>query len=113
MTDKEKLEIMLPYAADRIEEIVAQFLRLHIGEFAPCRLRDFIKLLEIFLDTKIHAYELAVDNSLEKATYIKSYLEGNMWKDEQIARENVGAQIKNAESIIDYWHLAKGERKEK
>jgi hypothetical protein len=72
-------------------------------------LRGFIKTLDIFLDTKIRGYELAVDNSLEKASYLKSYLTGKMWKDEETAKANVGAQVKNAESIIDFWYLATGE----
>ena len=111
MTDKEKLECMLPYSGDTLEDIISQYLRLHSNEFAPSRLRNFIKMLELFLDTKIHTYELAVGNSYEKACFLKSYLEGKMWKDEKTARENVGAQVKNAESIINFWHIATGERR--
>jgi hypothetical protein len=111
MTDKEKLEAVLPYSVDSLEEIVAQYLRFYIDDFSPSRLRGFIKMLDIFLDTKIKSYEMAVDNSFEKARYIKSYLEGKMWKDEETAKCNVNAQIKNAESIIDFWHLAKGKRR--
>lgn len=112
MTDKEKLESLLPYSGDSLEDIVAQFLRLHISEFSPSRLRNFIKTLEIFLDTKIHCYELAVDNAYEKACYLKSYLEGRMWKDEKSARANVGFQIKNADSIINFHYIAKGKMEE-
>lgn len=110
MSDKEKLKRMLPYSGDSIEDIIAQFLRLHINEFSPSRLRNLIKLLEIFLDTKIHCYELAVDNSYEKANYIKSYLEGKMFDNEDIARANVDAQIQNAESIIHFWYMAAGKK---
>ncbi len=112
MTDKEKLEGMLPYSTDNLEDIVSHFLRLHISEFSPSRLRNFIKMLEIFLDTKIHCYEITVDNAYEKACYLKSYLEGRMWKDEESARANVGSQIKNAESIINFHYIAKGKREE-
>ena len=104
MTDKEKLEAMLPYSADGLEDIVAQYLRLYIVDFTPSRLHRFIKMLDIFLDTKIKTYEMSVDNSLEKATYI----EGKMWKDEESAKANIGSQIKNAESIIYFWHMATG-----
>lgn len=110
MTDKEKLEAMLPYSVDSLEEIVAQYLRLYIADFTPSRLRSFIKMLDIFLDTKIKTYEMSVNNSLEKASYIKSYLEGKMWKDEKSAKANVNSQIKNAESIIDFWYLATGNK---
>ena len=110
MTDKEKLEAMLPYSADGLEDIVAQYLRLYIVDFTPSRLHRFIKMLDIFLDTKIKTYEMSVDNSLEKATYIKSYLEGKMWKDEESAKANIGSQIKNAESIIYFWHMATGKK---
>ena len=112
MTDKEKLEGMLPYSGDRFEDIVEQFLRLHISDFSPSRLRHLLKVLEIFLDTKINCYELALSNSYEKACYIKSYLEGGMWKNEELAKANVGSQITNAESIIDYCYIATGRRSE-
>ena len=113
MTDKEKLECMLPYSGNSLEDIISQFINLHLNEFTPSRLSNLIKVLEKFLDAKIHCYELAVNNSHEKAQYIKSYLEGNMWKNEEAARANVGCQIKNAESIIHFWHVATGERSEK
>lgn len=112
MTDKEKLEGMLPYSGDSFEDIISHYLNLHGVDFTPSRLFELIKLLEIFLDTKIHCYELAVENAHEKAHYIKSYLEGKMWKDEESAKANVGSQIKNTESIIHFWHIATGERKD-
>lgn len=108
MTDKEKLECMLPYSTDNLEDIVAEYLRLYITDFTPSRLRRFIKMFDIFLDTKIRSYEIAVDNSFEKASYLKSYLEGKMWKDEKSAKANIGSQIENAKSIIYFWHLATG-----
>lgn len=58
-----------------------------------------------------HCYELAVDNSYEKASYIKAYLEGKMYKDEASARKNVDCQIKNSQSIINFWQIATGERR--
>jgi hypothetical protein len=112
MTDKEKLESLLPYTNGNLEEIVSHFLRIYISEFSPSRLRNFIKTLEVFLDTKISCYELAVGNAYEKACYLKSYLEGKMWKDEETARANVGMQIKNAESIINFHYIATGKRKD-
>lgn len=110
MTDKEKLEGMLPYSGDSFESIVEQFIRLHLYEFTPSRLRNLMKTLEVFLDTKIHYYELATDNAHEKAHYIKTYLEGKMWKNEESAKANVGSQIANAESIIHFWQIATGIR---
>jgi SNF2 family DNA or RNA helicase len=110
MTDKEKLECMLPYSTDSFEDIVAQYIRLYIADFTPSRLRRLVKCLDIFLDTKIKSYEMAVDNSLEKASYLKSYLEGKMWKDEEHAKANIGSQIANAESMIYFWHLATGKK---
>jgi hypothetical protein len=106
MTDKEKLEGLLPYSTDRLEDIVAQYLRLFIADFTPSRLRSFIKMLEIFLDTKISVYEMAVNNSFEKASYLKTYLEGKMWKDEESAKANVSSQVKNAESILYLCNMA-------
>lgn len=108
MTDKEKLESILPYSTDGLEDIIAQYLRIYTTDFTPSRLHNFVKMLDIFLSTKIKSYEMAVNNSLEKASYLKSYLEGKMWKDEKSARANVGAQVNNAESIIYFWHIATG-----
>lgn len=110
MTDKERLKLMLSYSADSLEEIVAQFITHNITEFSPLRLLNFVKTLDKFLDTKLHSYELAVENSYEKACYLKSYLQGKMWKTEKAARANVGSQIKNTESIIHYWNLAIGNK---
>lgn len=110
MTDKERLKLMLTYSADSLEEIVGQFLIHYITEFSPSRLRNFEKILDKFLDAKIHNYELAIENSYEKACYLKSYLEGKMWKDEKSAKANVGSQIKNTESIIYFWHMAIGKK---
>lgn len=113
MTDREKLECMLPYSGEGLEDIITQYLRLHFNEFTPTRLRGLIKILEKFLDSKISYYELAVDNSYEMAYYLKAYLEGKMWKDEKSARDNVDSQIKNAESIIDFWYIATGTKERK
>jgi hypothetical protein len=110
MTDKEKLEAMLPYSADNFEDIISLYINLYGADFTLSRLHDLTKLIDKFLMVKVHCYELAIDNSLEKASYIKSYLEGKMWKDERSAKANVNSQIKNAESIIDFWHMATGKK---
>lgn len=112
MTDKEKLQSMLPYSNDSFESIVEQFLRLHMSEFTPSRLRNLMKTVEVFIDTKIHCYEIAVNIAHEKAHYLKSYLEGKLWKSEKSARANVDAQITNAKSIIHSCQMAAGKRME-
>jgi hypothetical protein len=112
MTDKEKLEALLPYSTDNFEGIVSQYLRLFIADFTPSRLRNLIQTFDTFLDTKIHSYEIAVNNSWEKASYLKNYLEGKMFKDEKSACANIGCQINNANSIIDFCRIATGERSE-
>ena len=112
MTDKEKLEAMLQYSTDNFEDIVSQYLRLFIADFSPSRLRNLIKTFDVFLDTKIHSYEIAVGNSSEKAHYLKAYLEGKMWNSEEAARANVNSQIINAKSIISFCCIATGEKPE-
>ena len=52
------------------------------------------------LTSALDKSEMAVKTSRECATYIKCYLEGNMYASEEIARECVGMQIENAERIL-------------
>ena len=52
------------------------------------------------LTSDIDKFEAAIKTSSECATYLKCYLEGNMYASEEIARECVGMQIENAERIL-------------
>ena len=110
MTDKEKLADLLPYCNENLEDILTSYLRLNLPEFSPSRLLKMIQILQVFMLTKLHHYERAMDLAYEKATYLKAYLQGKMWKDEASAKANVGQQINNVEAIIRHYHIANDKR---
>jgi hypothetical protein len=53
------------------------------------------------LDHKIEKSSQALFVANERAGYLKRYLEGKMWPNEEIAKEYLGPQIDNAQAIID------------
>ena len=110
MTDKEKLESILPTCKDDFNDIVLSYIDMYNVDFSPTRLFKLLLLLTEACSKQTFEFEIAVAKSCTKAMYIKSYLEGKMWKDEQSARENVGAQIKNAMDIISACREANGRR---
>ena len=57
--------------------------------------------MENNLNNKVYNLEMVKSISKERAFYLKTYLEGNMWKDEESARKNLQPQIDNAKAIID------------
>jgi hypothetical protein len=50
---------------------------------------------------KIAEIERGVKVAHERATYLKCYLEGNMYESEEVARQCVGLQIENAKAILE------------
>ena len=104
MTDKEKLQNMLEHIQDdaSIEEIMFRYLGEYETEFSAVRIKDFVDSInQNFLYPKIDELVHTKAIAKERATYLKSYLEGTMWKDAESARRNLQPQIKNAQTIID------------
>lgn len=103
MTDKERLEWLLQYHEhSSIEEIIMAYLWRWGNEFSAIRMKEFVDSLN-----KNYLYPMIEDLSStrfvanERATWIKCYLEGKMWADEESARRNLHPQIDNAQAIID------------
>lgn len=103
MTDKERLEWLLQYHEhSSIEEIFMAYLWRWGNEFSAMRMKEFVDSLN-----KNYLYPMIKDLSStrfvanERATWIKQYLEGKMWADEESAKRNLQPQIDNAQAIID------------
>lgn len=110
MTEKQRLLNILSRFGDDIsvESIIYTFLREADKDYSDLRLNRFIQgLTEILYDKQLE-YERIARVSLERATYLKNYLDGKLYKDEETARTYVDMQKANAQAIID---ICKGGRK--
>lgn len=102
MGDKEKIMyIMNNYDIDSIEGLVISYFTLY-GENCPIvRMIDLMQDLSRVLLWKANKLENLKFIANERASYIKSYLSGDMWKTEEDAKKNLQPQINNAQAIID------------
>lgn len=106
MNDFEKLRTILDNYSDRkkeldFETIVGIYLRNHIQDFNLIRLSNFIYLLNAqWLQKKIYDTYTNIYVARENAQYVCRYLKGEMYKDEESAKEHLGLQIKNIEETV-------------
>lgn len=71
-------------------------------EFSTIRIQELIKSInEQILMPKLIKLENIQSISKERATYLKCYLEGDMYTTKEAAEQHLPVQIKNAEAIID------------
>ena len=101
MSDKEKLLKILDYCDENIEQILFEYLATYYKDFSALRIYNFISDLNEKLYHKIADLENIKSISKERAFYLKTYLSGEMWKDEESAKRNLQPQINNAQVIID------------
>lgn len=102
MTDREKLLDMLnEYQMDSFETILNCFLMIYGDSISIRRIHGLTKTLNDYLGHRIDGLESARFVANERAGYIKKYLEGKMWKDEETAKMYLQPQIDNAQAIID------------
>lgn len=104
MTDKQKLLEWLEHDFTNymtLEEIINSYIGWHKNEFSADRLNRFILMLNSHLVGVINNMEIATKVAHERATYLKCYLEGNMYENEEVARQCVDLQIENAKAILD------------
>lgn len=103
MTDKQKLLDWLYHCSDTatLEDIVHSYMQVHGGDFSARRICDFIERLNRSEIDKIAEMERGIRSAHENATYLKCYLEGNMYVSEEVARQCVGLQIENAKAILE------------
>lgn len=103
MTDREKLLFMLDVYknVDSIGGILNCFLDLYGDDISIRTISRMSKELNGYLDYRINNLERARFIANERAGYIKKYLEGKMWPNEELARQYLQPQIDNAQAIID------------
>lgn len=104
MTDKQKLlEYIERYTCDltSFEDIVEGFIACNHKDFSAYRISQLIAMLHKLLVEEIDRNEIVVRVAHERATYLKCYLEGKMYENEEAARECVDIQIENAKAILE------------
>lgn len=113
MTDKEKMKKLLDsYVDDRdsFERIICSYLYFYVNDFSATRLHDLIDTInDDFFKPYIDKLERANNVASERARYLKTYLEGNMYVDQGPVTEYDQIQLRNAEAIIDACCLWKGD----
>ena len=103
MTDKQKLLELLKYFGDSstFEDIVEVYMSRYSDDFSAIRICRFVERLSRSEIDKIAEIERANRIAHERATYLKCYLEGNMYENEDVARQCVGLQIENVKAILE------------
>lgn len=103
MTDKQKLVELLKYFGDSstFEDIVEVYMSRYSDDFSAIRICRFVERLNRSEIDKIAEIERANRIAHERATYLKCYLEGNMYNNEEVAKQCVGLQIENAKAILE------------
>ena len=102
MTDKEKLQHILDTCdSSSIENIFYHYLMEYFDELPISTIKELHNQTNNVLGAKIEDMSRANYIAYERATYLKSYLNGSMWRDEKSAKENLPRQIDNAQAIID------------
>lgn len=102
MTDKERLQYILNNTQmEDIESILRFFLVAYEHTLPLKTINELHNLITSSLNRKVEKASQTLFVANERAGYIKRYLDGSMWKDEKIARENLQPQIENAQAIID------------
>lgn len=102
MTDKERIQFVLDNCSSQSIEGIFQCFLDNFKDDLPIRtINELHKQIGYCLERKINKLDHARFIANERATYLKMYLEGKMWKDEENAKKNLQPQIKNAQAIID------------
>lgn len=102
MTDRERLQLIIDNTqVDHIEVILSLFLNRFEDDLSIDTINSLHNEICFVLDKKIKKTKQALFVANERAGYLKRYLDGSMWKDEKIAKENLQPQIENAQAIID------------
>lgn len=103
MSDKQKLIDWLYHCSDTatLEDIVYSYMQVHDRDFSASRICNFVERLNRSSIDKINEMENSIRIAHERATYLKCYLEGNMYENEEAAKQCVGIQIENAQAILD------------
>ena len=102
-SDKQKLMEYLEYCSDAhsLEDIVTGYMEYCSHDFTAFRTLSFIARIIGILEYQVNDLEIARCIAKERATYLKTYLEGGMYTTEEAARKAIPVQIENAQAIIN------------
>lgn len=104
MTDKEKMRSILDTAGmsvGSIESIFRTFLCLYGSSLSIETVNDLYEQISRLRDDKVNELVTLRFVAKERAGYIKRYLEGKIWPNEELARRYLQPQIDNAQAILD------------
>lgn len=102
MTDREKFEeVLKSCSSENIFTLFQYFLDMYEEELSFYTIRALHKMINNSLEHRLEQTNRALSVANERAEYLKKYLDGSMWKDEELARLYVQPQIENAQTIID------------
>lgn len=102
MTDREKLlKLLEAHQMDSMKAILNCYFATYYRDYSAEQMHGFVKDLNILLGYKMRELDEARFVAYERATYLKRYLNGDMWLTEEAAKENIQPQIDNAQAIID------------
>ena len=76
-------------------------IKMYLSTLPASSLSILISELQNMLDYKVNKLELVSRVTKERALYLKTYLEGDMYTTKEAAIEDIPIQIKNAQRIID------------
>lgn len=104
LTDYEKMKKALETLGElaSFEELAIYFMQVNFADFSSIRIQQFMdSVSKDVLHPKLIGLERARAVSSERALYLKTYLDGNMYTSEEAAIKHVPVQAKNAQAIID------------
>ena len=104
LTDYEKMKKALETLGEfaSFEELAIYFMQANFADFSSIRIQQFMdSVSKDVLRPKLLGLEQARAISAERALYLKTYLDGNMYTSEEAAIKHVPVQAKNAQAIID------------
>lgn len=102
MTDKERMQHILDTCdSASIEGIFYHYLLTYVDELPITTIKELHNQTNNVLEAKIEDMNRANYIAYERATYLKSYLDGSMWRTEEDAFRNLPRQIDNAQAIIN------------
>lgn len=103
MTDRDRLLSLLNNCETTtdITSILKCFLYTYGEDLSIQTVNNLYKQVGELLDYKIGQANSALFVAKERAGYLKKYLDGSMWKDEETAKRHLEPQIENAQAILD------------
>lgn len=99
IANKEKLLRYVESCSDYSSDL--DIIKMYVGALPATSLSYFINDLQNMLDYKVNELEFVSRVARERALYLKTYLEGDMYTTKEAAIKHIPVQIKNAQEIID------------